>query len=270
MSLERFRANEKLTSRIGAAIRAGKVFHAYMIEGDSLADKEGFALEFCKAILCAQKPGIGCDACASCRKIDHGNCEDLYVVEADGISVKDEQIEKLQAELQKKPLGPRNLAIIKDADTMTKRAQNRLLKTLEEPYEGTVIFLLSENRENLLDTIRSRCVIYRLEPDGRDREAGEAAEEIFAAVREGKSFFRRRELVSKYVKSREDAFALLDGLERLYGRLLIREAGLKDAYGEDVGAAVALIEEARRDLLFKVNYQYAIKNLMLKIGGQNG
>ena len=41
-------------------------------------------------------------------------------------------------------------------------AFNALLKTLEEPTPGTVIILLSENRENLLDTIKSRCIFYRL------------------------------------------------------------------------------------------------------------
>ena len=52
----------------------------------------------------------------------------------------------LQERLSKKPYyGDRNIAIIKDADTMTAKAQNRLLKTLEEPHPGTVIILLSKN-----------------------------------------------------------------------------------------------------------------------------
>ena len=36
---------------------------------------------------------------------------------------------------------------------------------------------------------------------------------------------------------------------------------------EDVFRGVELIEEARRDLIMNVNYNYALKNLMLKIGG---
>ena len=35
---------------------------------------------------------------------------------------------------------------------------------------------------------------------------------------------------------------------------------------EEIFAGIELIEEARRDLLSKVNYQYALKNLILKIG----
>ena len=56
--------------------------------------------------------------------------------------------------------------------------------------------------------------------------------------------------------------------ERIYRNLLLE----KDPRGklikrEDIFRAVELIEEARRDLIMNVNYNYALKNLMLKIGG---
>lgn len=268
MSLDKFKANGRLVEKISRAIGSGKAFHAYIIEGDPLSGKREFALEFCKALVCLDRPGIGCDTCVNCRKIDHGNCEDLHIVESDGISVKDEQISKLQSELKKKPLGSRNMAIIDDADTMTKRAQNRLLKTLEEPYEGTVIILLSDNRENLIDTIRSRCILYRLEPAAEDTQIGQGAEALFSAVMEKKNFFEKKDILSRYMKNREDAFTLLDGLERIYERLLTWEDSRRSRFHKDeIFRAVELIEEARRDLLAKVNYQYAVKNLILKIGG---
>lgn len=47
--------------------------------------------------------------------------------------------------------------IIDDADAMTVQTQNLLLKTLEEPPEGTVIILVSSAEDRLLPTIRSRC-----------------------------------------------------------------------------------------------------------------
>ena len=45
---------------------------------------------------------------------------------------------------------------------MTVQAQNALLKTIEEPPSYAVIFLLTENAEVLLPTIRSRCVMLKL------------------------------------------------------------------------------------------------------------
>ncbi|MGN1144596.1 MAG: hypothetical protein ACI4SU_08505, partial [Anaerovoracaceae bacterium] len=184
MSLNNWKADEKLVTRITGSILAGNVFHAYIIEGDTCVDKLAFAKDMVKAILCTERPGVGCGSCISCRKIDHGNYEDLYFIESDGLSVKDEPVFALQEKLKRKPTaGDRNLAIIKDADTMTTRAQNRLLKTLEEPPEGTVIFLLSENKDNLLETIRSRCVTYRLNSLETDLQAG--AMEGASAILEG-------------------------------------------------------------------------------------
>ena len=45
---------------------------------------------------------------------------------------------------------------------MPVQAQNALLKTLEDPPEYAVIFLLTENADSLLATIRSRCVMLKL------------------------------------------------------------------------------------------------------------
>ena len=271
MSLNNWTADRKLTERIRGSVLAGNVFHAYIIEGDTCVDKMAFAKDMVKAILCRENPGTGCDDCIDCRKIEHDNYEDFYFVESDGLSVKDEAVFQLQEKLKMKPSGGnRNIAVIKDADTMTARAQNRLLKTLEEPTEGTVILLLSENRDNLLETIRSRCVAYRLNSLDTDLNQlqMEGAAAIIDALMEGENFFRMKQLLNQYMKSREDAFQILDGMERIYRDFLVG----KDLRGrllkrENIFMHITLIEEARRDLVMKVNHNYAMKNLMIKIGG---
>ena len=50
---------------------------------------------------------------------------------------------------------------------MRKEGQNALLKTIEEPPLYALILLIVKNRELLLETIRSRCVIlsFRAEPE---------------------------------------------------------------------------------------------------------
>lgn len=45
------------------------------------------------------------------------------------------------------------------ADKMNIAASNKLLKLLEEPPEKTVFILISENEEDIIQTIRSRCQI---------------------------------------------------------------------------------------------------------------
>ncbi len=59
---------------------------------------------------------------------------------------------------------PCKILVVYLAEQMNINAQNALLKTLEEPFEKTLIFLLSENPSKLLPTILSRCQKVYLHP----------------------------------------------------------------------------------------------------------
>ena len=54
--------------------------------------------------------------------------------------------------------------ILYKCDKLTTQAQNALLKTIEEPPKGVYLILLSDSLETILDTIKSRCQIYKLTP----------------------------------------------------------------------------------------------------------
>ncbi len=58
--------------------------------------------------------------------------------------------------------GGRKVGIVFDADRMNTQSANAFLKTLEEPPEGTTLFLLTSRPYDLLDTIRSRCLNFRI------------------------------------------------------------------------------------------------------------
>jgi len=68
-------------------------------------------------------------------------------------------------EVSKKPYeGDRKVLILYKCDKLTVQAQNALLKTIEEPPKGVYLVLLSDSLEMILDTIQSRCQIYKLTP----------------------------------------------------------------------------------------------------------
>ena len=54
-------------------------------------------------------------------------------------------------------------------EKMNAAAANELLKTLEEPTEGSLILLVGESDERLLPTIRSRVQTVRLHPGGAEK-----------------------------------------------------------------------------------------------------
>lgn len=268
------------------AIVNGNISHAYLLEGDRSIDKLGLAENFVKAILCREGGGDSCECCPSCARINHGNHEDVIYLAAEGLSIRDEAVEELQSKLKKKPYGgDRNIVILQDADTMTLKAQNRLLKTLEEPAPGTVIILLSENMENLAQTILSRCVIFKLNsfetPEYRD--VLEGAVQIADMILEGKPFYEISGRLAEYTAGRETAFGFLDAIESWYRDLAVCEydprgqilfhadraeelSRRKGLYPRNaIDRAVAAIEEARNELNRNLNTTYALKNMILKM-----
>ncbi len=83
----------------------------------------------------------------------------LHVSPEEGKSIGIEAVRQLEQFLSLKvpSSGVYNRAIIiEDADKLTTEAQNALLKTLEEPPQGTIIILTASHEQSLLPTINSR------------------------------------------------------------------------------------------------------------------
>ena len=89
------------------------------------------------------------------------NSPDYIEITPDGNSIKIAQIRKLQSDIIIKPHNKYKIYILNSAEKMTVEAQNALLKTLEEPPAYAIIILVTNNKEAMLDTIKSRCDIVK-------------------------------------------------------------------------------------------------------------
>lgn len=107
-------------------------------------------------------------------------------------SIRIGQIREMQRRLNVRPtLGERRVVIINPADDMERATSNALLKSLEEPPQGTFFMLVTHRPARLLPTIRSRCRVLRFPiiPDAEletmlERNgAGVDAETRVAAIR---------------------------------------------------------------------------------------
>ncbi len=77
-------------------------------------------------------------------------------------SISVDQIRQMQRRLTTRPtLGDRRAIIVDAADDLEKSAANALLKSLEEPPEGSKFLLVTHRPAKLLPTIRSRCRVLR-------------------------------------------------------------------------------------------------------------
>jgi DNA polymerase III subunit delta' len=72
--------------------------------------------------------------------------------------------------------------VIIDADRMRTEAANAFLKTLEEPPDGSILFLLTASPERLLSTILSRCVNIPLIAEHDVREKLDGEEEMLTTL----------------------------------------------------------------------------------------
>ena len=153
------------------SIKSDKISHAYLIETQGNDYGFDFALSFAKALLCPKRKTNNkqCFNCNQCQAIDDNNFIELEIVDTDDLWLKKENIEILQKNFNFKPIvGKLKIYIIKNADKIREHLANTLLKFIEEPEQGIVAILVTDNKARILDTIISRCQVISLKCDNKD------------------------------------------------------------------------------------------------------
>lgn len=150
------------------ALKNQKVAHAYLFHGPSGTPKKDGAYLLAKSMICSHvdKDGFACEVCDECRRIEENNFSDMIVLDGSTVSIKKENILKLQHEFMKTGLEHtgKKIYILNRAENATPDALNSLLKFLEEPGSDMVAILLVEQMDRLLPTIISRCQIIPFQP----------------------------------------------------------------------------------------------------------
>lgn len=146
--------NDKIKQELSQAIELNRISHSYLFIGTEGIGKKLISYEFAKMILGSELQ----------------NNPDFTLIEPDGNNIKIEQIRELQKKILEAPIKSNNkVYILNNADTMTKEAQNCLLKTLEEPPEFVVIILIGSVESNFLSTIKSRCNILKFQDISKEQ-----------------------------------------------------------------------------------------------------
>lgn len=153
--------HQEIIEYLQNTIKADKVSHAYIFNGETGAGKKLVANMFAATLQCEEQKDDPCLLCASCKRALGKNHPDIInVTHAKPNSIGIEEIrEQVTGDVGIKPYyGPYKIYIISDAHLLTLQAQNALLKTIEEPPQYAIILLLTNNGDTLLPTITSRCV----------------------------------------------------------------------------------------------------------------
>ena len=159
---------EQVKKHLQDGIKKGNLSHAYIINGETGSGRRLLASALTKTLLCEDRTeqGDACCKCKSCIQADTNNHPDIRFVTHEKASIGIDDIrDQLINDITIKPYSSSHkVYIIPDANKMTEQAQNALLKTIEEPPAYATILLLTENAQNLLSTITSRCITLNTEP----------------------------------------------------------------------------------------------------------
>lgn len=156
------------------SIRNNRISHAYLINGQQGTGKKTLANLFVMSMFCQDRNDVEpCFECLACKRVMSGNHPDVYWIEKDGNSIKNEQVDTLRKEFSyASNESNRRIYVINDAETLTVNAANRLLKFLEEPVIETTAILLTSNVQSVIPTIRSRCQLLDLLPIDKESMQG--------------------------------------------------------------------------------------------------
>ena len=132
--------------------------HAYLISTNNIDKCLEVLINVIKNIFCVQEYSINCNKCSLCHLIDIRNLPSLKIIEPDGSFIKKNQILELEEAFSKlSQYTKENIYIIKNCEKMNKESANTMLKFLEEPEGNVIGFFITNDINNVLPTIISRC-----------------------------------------------------------------------------------------------------------------
>ena len=137
------------------ASKEGRLAHAYLLTGAPPAELES----------------LGKGLAANLLDADLEGHPDFFVLRPESKSrrVSIAQVRQLEHSLSRRPhKAPLKVALILEAERMClppAEAANAFLKTLEEPPDHSLLILTSDRPEQLLPTVRSRCLTFPIFPD---------------------------------------------------------------------------------------------------------
>jgi DNA polymerase-3 subunit delta' len=242
--------------RRAVAGHAHAMSHAWLITGPPGSGRSNAARAFAAALQC---PRDGCGHCTECRTSLSGAHPDVTLVRTEMLSIGVDEVRELVRRASMSPtLGRRQVLVIEDADRVTERGADALLKAIEEPAPRTVWILCAPTADDVVVTIRSRCRSLTLQTPTIDdvtrllqTRDGISAELAAYAARAAQGHVGRARALARHESARDRRRAILEipfQLKGLSACLQAADTLVKTAAEEAATATADLDARERKDL----------------------
>jgi len=236
--------------------RSHAMSHAWLVTGPPGSGRSNVARAFAAALQC---PRGGCGHCTECRTAVSGAHPDVTLVRTEMLSIGVDEVRELVRRASMSPtLGRRQVLVIEDADRVTERGADALLKAIEEPARRTVWILCAPTDDDVVATIRSRCRLLTLQTPTIDAVArllqtrdGIDPELAGYAARAAQGHVGRARALARSEPARDRRAAILKipfRLEGLSACLNAADTLVKTAAEEAAAATVDLDAQERTNL----------------------
>lgn len=153
---------ERLVATLQRAVAATRseqgrhaMTHAWLFTGPPGSGRSNAARAFAAALQCDQG---GCGLCNTCVTTLSGAHPDVTLVRTEKLSIGIDEIRELVRRAAMSPTTGRfQILVVEDADRITERGADALLKSIEEPAPRTVWMLCAPTAQDVVATVRSRC-----------------------------------------------------------------------------------------------------------------
>lgn len=227
-----------------------KLAHAFLLETNDFNRCYNDVLLFIKKLFCPMEFSSNCEEeCNICNLIDNNNLPSLITINPDGQYIKKDQILDMMDKFSTVPIFTKfNVYIINNAERFNSSSANSLLKFLEEPEDNIIGIFITNNKENVISTIRSRCQIfscyydYSISDSLNDEVLNSVKNYLNNIYKNSNDLLYNKMNMSGYYKDRID-------WEIFFNTMLYY---LKDCYSTDREDKMDLVREIKKDNIIKI------------------
>ena len=209
---------ENWTKNLLKLYRENKLAHVFLLETNNIercySDLLNLLIDICNENIYLEENNIK-------KLILSNELPSLITIKSEKNDIKKEQIIELKEKFKYKPLYTEyNMYVILNAERLNASSANTMLKFIEEPTSNTLGFLITNNKESIINTIKSRCQIIKANYENIEEEENNEFNELiknYIKILENKnSILFYRDVLNNFIKDRVYIKKILEDILNIY------------------------------------------------------